>query len=132
METTNKIIIKVSGFGETRFMEATVIHGGATLLVRGFAAKIGRGAKVHCTSYTFTIGHVNALGAYVASSKDTTVLNHAGMIIGFWDDAQGENNAPAPTLEQIWALDNLEEESIIAANVKRFNLVPIAAAAAAK
>ena len=106
---SNTSIIKVTGFGETRFMKATKIHDGKTLLVQGFAAKLGQGRRMHGVSYLFTTGIVDAEGAYVAKSISVTILNRTGLIIGFWDNAkhnqyasnhinyrfQEENNVPA-------------------------------------
>ena len=87
MTTEQKTIIKVSGFGETRFMEATMTSRGE-FCVYGFAAKLGRGGKIHGCKYYFTAGNVNAEGAYVAVPKTTTVLNRTGSIIGFWNNAK--------------------------------------------
>lgn len=81
---TESMTIKVSGFGETRHMEALKFSEGGDLLVFGFAGKLGRGAKVHGVSLNFIEGDTDSAGFYHVKSRTVTILNRTGLLIGFW------------------------------------------------
>ncbi len=96
MTTTNsnEAVIKVTSFGETRFMKATLIHDGSTLYIPGFAAKLGNGAKVHCVGITIPVSRISEDGSYNVDLHASApyILGRHGVLIGFWKE---ENDANA-------------------------------------
>ncbi len=119
MTDSNKTIIKVNAYGEVRFMEATILHEGATLYIPGFAAKLGNGAKVHCVGIMLPASKIDSDGTY--NPRDASapyILGRHGYLIGFWGEAFGPsasshihssggyvNNLPDPAIAEAAALE---------------------------